>query len=130
MGKGISPLVATVLLIAVTMTIAGALAYWASSLVSTTLPLGECASASIAIQSKNYMPDTQILVMFLRNSGPSELLVTNVTLGYSDGTLDTRNISRRISPGSLDSIKLENVAPNYIICSVYTHCPNVYASCL
>ncbi|MBI2547246.1 MAG: hypothetical protein HYW23_02255 [Candidatus Aenigmarchaeota archaeon] len=36
--KGISPIVASVLLIAITMTIAGVLAYWSSTFVSNTLP--------------------------------------------------------------------------------------------
>ena len=38
MAKGISPLVATVLLIAVTMTLAGIIAFWGSSFVRTSLP--------------------------------------------------------------------------------------------
>ncbi len=56
---GISPLVAAVLLIAVTMTIAGLLAYWATSFVRTSLPEtnrteAECRLADFSIYFCSY----------------------------------------------------------------------------
>jgi flagellin-like protein len=129
MGKGISPLVATVLLIAVTMTIAGVLAYWASGFVASSLPTSSCAVARFTIQSKSYDILDQKMVLFIQNNGPVDLVITNITFGYADGTIDTRNISERLPSASLKSVVLENVTSNYILCSIYSDCPNVYASC-
>lgn len=130
MTKGISPLVATVLLIAITMTIAGVLAYWASGFVSVSLPQPECSTASFIILQKNYDILSKNMTMFIQNKGPGNLVITNITFGYSGGAIDTRAINRTLSTNALISVVLTDVEPNYIICSVYSNCPNVYASCL
>jgi flagellin-like protein len=130
MTKGISPLVATVLLIAITMTIAGVLAYWASGFVAVSLPQPECSTASFVILYKNYDPINKNITLFIQNKGPGNLIITNVTFGYAGGAIDTRSINRTLAPNSLTSIVLTDVEPNYIICSVYSNCPNVYASCM
>jgi flagellin-like protein len=73
MKKGISPLVAAVLLIAATMSIAGVLAYWASSFVRGALPTvnvtTECQYADFNIYSCSYnkTDGTGTLVVTLHN---------------------------------------------------------------
>lgn len=130
MGKGISPLVATVLLIAITMTIAGVLAYWASGFVAISLPQSECATASFIILYKSYDLLNRNMTLFIQNKGPGQLIITNITFGYPGGEIDSRSINRTLTTNALTSVVLENVEPNYIICSVYSNCPNVYASCM
>ena len=75
--KGISPLVAASLLIAVTMTIAGILAFWASSYMRTTTTqftnqtsmLRKCTGARFDIFLQDYDPDTQEHKIYLENKG-------------------------------------------------------------
>lgn len=69
MQKGISPLIAAVLLIAATMSIAGILAYWASNFVRTALPETNssqttCQFADFQISSCNYANDTISFVLY------------------------------------------------------------------
>jgi len=54
MKKGISPLVASVLLIAITIAIAGILASWVSSYTEEALPTTSCIGGDIAVVSADY----------------------------------------------------------------------------
>ena len=72
MQKGISPLVAAVLLIAATMSIAGILAYWASNFVRTALPPENssqttCQFADFQIYQCSYSVATQTISFVLYN---------------------------------------------------------------
>ena len=131
MQKGISPLVATVLLIAVTMTIAGLLAYWASSFTRSNLPsqnktqsIQECAGADFVIYYQRTSNSTLTLV--LQNTGISDLLITNITFLYPDGNLITKNINSVLPRASLKSFKIDNVSPGWDSYTIFTNCPGVY----
>jgi len=97
---------------------------------TTTLPQPECSTASFIILQKNYDILSKNMTLFIQNKGPGDLVITNITFGYSGGAIDTRAINRTLSTNALISVVLTDVEPNYIICSVYSNCPNVYASCI
>lgn len=72
MQKGISPLIAAVLLIAATMSIAGILAYWASNFVKSALPENTtsqttCQFADFQLYQCNYASSTQTISFVLYN---------------------------------------------------------------
>jgi len=72
MRKGISPLVAAVLLIAATMSLAGILAYWASNFVKTALPdtnssQTTCQFSDFQIYQCSYSSTDKIISFVLYN---------------------------------------------------------------
>jgi len=134
MSKGISPLVATVLLIAVTMTLAGIIAFWGSSFVRTSLPtenqtqtLQACTGGSIRLISSNYNSSTSTLSLTIYNDGVQRLTITNITFIYSDRA-ESKEINSEISPGQPLVRSLENIASGFNNFIISTNCPNVYIS--
>ena len=133
MQKGLSPLVATVLLIAVTMTTAGIIAYWASSFTRAGLPsknktssLESCTGADFSIYYQTYNSTTKNLVLVLQNTGQADLSLTNVSFLYPDGTLDSKVLNSVLPQGSLKSFTITNVTSGYKSYTIFTNCPNVY----
>jgi flagellin-like protein len=132
MLKGISPLVATVLLIAITMTLAGIVAFWGSSFVRTSLPsenqtqtLQACTGGSIKLISSSYNSTTGIFSMTIYNDGPQRLTLTNITFIYADRT-EAKEINAEISPAQVFVKSVDNVASGYNSFIISTNCPNVY----
>ena len=132
MSKGISPLVATVLLIAVTMTLAGIIAFWGSSFVRTSLPtenqtqaLQACTGGSIKLISSNYNSSANTLSLTIYNDGVQKLTLTNITFIYSDRA-ESKEINSEISPGQVFVKALDNVAGDFNSFIISTNCPNVY----
>ncbi len=132
--KGISPLVAAVLLIAVTMTIAGVLAYWTSSFVRGGLPeqnqtqqIQRCSGADFSVFTSNYNSSTGNLTLVLQNKAEVSVQITNVTFIYSNGSIDIRPVSAMLSKGSaLASVVVPNVFSGFSNYLILTDCPNVF----
>jgi flagellin-like protein len=132
MLKGISPLVATVLLIAITMTLAGIVAFWGSSFIRTSLPtenqtqsFQECVGGSIKLFSHNYNSTTNVFSMVIYNDGNQKLKLTNITFIYSDRS-DAKFIESEISPTQVFVKNIDNVTSGYNSFIISTNCPNVY----
>ena len=132
MLKGISPLVATVLLIAITMTLAGIVAFWGSSFVRTTLPtenqtqtMQACVGGSIKLISQSYNSTTNALSLTFYNDGTQKLTLTNITFIYSDRA-ETKEINSEIAPAQVLIKTIDNVASNYNSFLISTNCPNIY----
>jgi len=88
--KAVSPLVAAVLLIAATMSIAGILAYWASSFVRTSLPevnktQQECQFIDFRIATCRYDSASKSIVLILDNFRTVEIKSATVTVFDSAG---------------------------------------------
>jgi len=88
--KGVSPLVAVVLLIAATMSLAGILAYWASSFVRTSLPevnktQQECQFMDFRIATCTYQSSTNTMTLILDNFRAVEVKSLAVTIFDSAG---------------------------------------------
>lgn len=132
MRKGISPLVAAVLLIAVTMTIAGILSYWASSYVKVRLEekqnetiMIECSGADFDIYSVMYDSSTQNLTLILHNKQLVPLKDLKVTFFYSTG-LEEKTLDKILPANSYVSYTIPGVG-NYTKFIVTTHCPGIEA---
>ncbi len=133
-SKGISPLVAAVLLIAVTMTIAGVLAYWTSSFVRSGLPeqnqtqqIQRCAGADFSVFRQSYNPNTSEVIITLQNRADISLKITNVTFLYSNGTTDAKpvGITLAVTP-PISSFIVSNVSSGFSKYLISTDCPNVF----
>ena len=88
MRKGISPLIAVIMLIAFTMIVAGILAGWATQFVTQSRSeLQFCARAQLLIQRAYYDNDTKELTLALFNTGDVPLEGFAVRLTYQNETI-------------------------------------------
>ena len=111
--KGVSPLVAVITLIAVTLIIAGFLANWATQFTERqTREIQNCLGAEAIIQGATYDSGTNTLILYVNNRGDIDLTF-DVLLKYSDGTVDKETNSGNgyaIDATDLDTITLSGVA--------------------
>ena len=127
-GKGISPLVASVLLIAVTMTIAGVLAYWAAGFVRTSLPVtneteSQCRFADFSIYSCSYANRT--LNIILNNLQNVELRTIRVYLIFPNSTVsDSYELAGTLPGVMMKSYTLINM-DDFSKISIKTQCANL-----
>jgi len=126
--RGISPLVAAVLLIAVTMTIAGLLAYWAASFVRASLPETnetevQCRFADFSIYSCTYSNRTVNII--LENTQNEELKDITAYFIFPNSTVsDAHNLNESLPGGRLKSYTVTNI-DDFSKVSIKTHCPDV-----
>lgn len=133
--KGISPLIAAVLLIAVTMTIAGVLAFWASSFVQQGLEQSsnqtvatECNFGNFLVDACSYDSGTGRLTLILNNIATVDLKNVTAYAIYPDGTLNQTTLAGdTLTSGSLRSYVATGVTPGFNTINIRTHCPNVDA---
>ena len=126
MKKGVSPLVAAVLLIAITMTLAAMLSYWASNFVRSRLPEGEpaeCGFAYFRMYSCNY--DSGVLTAILENVKDMELKNVTAYIIYTNGTIDARPGLANLAGLQIKTYAIGNVSTNYGQLTIKTHCPDV-----
>jgi flagellin-like protein len=132
--RGISPLVATVLLIAVTMTIAGMLAYWASSFVKTqttqfenqTLAT-ECRFADFRFYSCNYNSTSQQINFVLENFRSVTLRDLIAYIVYQNGSVSNYSLNEALPGGTMKGFSIGNISSDYSSIIIKTHCPEVDA---
>jgi len=132
--KGISPLIAAVLLIAVTMTIAGLLAFWASSFIRERVEAWgeeECLLANFRVYSCNNVGWNNV-TMILENLKDVELKNVTAYIRYTNDTVSAAITN--LSPDniltttpSLKTFTFDNpelgVAWTEIV--IKTHCPEI-----
>jgi flagellin-like protein len=118
--KGISPLVAAVLLIGVTMTIAAALAFWVSGFMAERTKAFEkraseyekCVGANFDIYFSLYNSTAGTLTILLENKAGIRLNLTEVDIILKNGTIDIRKLGEILPmAGGWLSIKINNVEP-------------------
>lgn len=132
--KGISPIVAAVLLIAITMTIAGVLAYWSSTFVSTTLPTenattSQCRLAQFEFLNCRYNSTSQTLIFSLNNVRGIDLPNLTAFVEYSNGTVATGVPLNQSLPGaSIRSYSVASVTSDFLNLVIKTNCPELSRS--
>lgn len=132
--KGISPLIAAVLLIAVTMTLAGVLAYWASTFVQAGLESSsnqtiatQCNFGNFVIDACSYDSAGQRVTFILDNVGTVDLYNITVFVIYPDNNVTAAPASGgTIGSGTLKSFSAAGIAPGFNNIRVRTQCPNVF----
>lgn len=130
--KGISPLIAAVLLIAVTMTIAGVLAYWASTFVKGGLEQSsnqtvatECNFANFVVDACSFNPASGRMTFILDNIGTVGLSNISVFVIYPDNSINSSSVNGTLSSGTLRSFSVDGVSPGYSKVTFRTNCPTV-----
>jgi flagellin-like protein len=132
--KGISPLIATVLLIAFTMTIAGLMAAWAQSWTGTRLSSTQCA-LSLTVEDLRF-ENNQIIVAIRNNNNKVNLTRLVGSVFYSDLTknkdyiLKDYGASDPLAPlmGTTAVINTTNPAKPERIRIVAENCPDTPAT--
>jgi flagellin-like protein len=100
--KGISPLIAVIMLIAFTMIVAGILAGWATTFVTQQREeLQFCARAQLLIQNANFDNSSKNLTIALFNTGDVPLKGFVARLTYDNNTVTSE---RR----GLDNLQIES----------------------
>jgi flagellin-like protein len=115
--KGISPLVASVLLIAITMSVAGILAFWVSSFTSQTLPkmnrTEECRFSNFEIWKCSLDKSTGSLSFTLHNIGQYEILDLTAYVFTTDNTVSPMvKLNSSLSVGEYKTFILSNSSTN------------------
>jgi len=144
--KGINPLIATVLLIAFTVAIAGIVSIWATSFTSTSIKITEnqslqrlnCAYGSIALSDVNFCSTRNELSGRLTNTGLIDLSEITLQQVYSNGTSPTQPLclsgssvvecstsNLTIKSGFLYAFNVSGISSGYDIINLITHCPGV-----
>jgi len=129
--KGISPIVAAVLLIAITMTIAGVLAYWSSTFVSTSLPgenstTAQCRLAQFEFLNCRYNSTSQNLIFSLNNVRTVDLSKLVAFVEYPNGTVSNGTaLNGTFSGGEIRSYTVANVPSDFSNLAIKTNCPEL-----
>ncbi|MFB6088509.1 MAG: archaellin/type IV pilin N-terminal domain-containing protein, partial [Candidatus Aenigmatarchaeota archaeon] len=108
-NKGVSPLIAAVLLVAFTMTVAAILATWSSSFVRTKTKEAEqeqevtafCSRLDLNVESAKYNSDSEEITALVWNTGDVNLTNIEVNVYYSSTNLTSKtpsNGNRSIAP--------------------------------
>jgi len=129
--KGISPIVAAVLLIAVTMTIAGVLAYWSSTFVERQLPEVEtqCKFANFVFESCTYNSTTQKINFILNNRRNIDLKNLTAYITYTNNTVSSGiSLNATLLGNELKSFTISSISSDFSSVLVKTHCPEATAS--
>ena len=132
--KGIDPIIAAVLLIAATMSIAAILAYWASSFVRTSLPeinqtQQECQFSDFTIYQCSYTNSTGTLTLIINNIRTVQLQQLNTYIFDQTGTPgQSIPLNGTIDPGSFVPYALSGVSQNFSkivvtskVCPILSH---------
>ena len=107
--KGVSPLVAVIFLIGITLIIAGFLANWATQFTTNKLSKAQyCLDASVIIQGATYSSADNRLSLYVDNSGESKLTFSTL-IEYQNGTITKDPVEYEVEPGDLATFTLNNV---------------------
>lgn len=131
--KGISPFVASALLIAVAFVIAGIYEAWLISFSKgTTKEIGKhaekkliCNNGGIALQNLVYNSSKGNLTGEIINTNLIPLGDINLEIFYSNATREEKNLNMTLEPGEKNVFNI-HINQNYEKIRVITNCSNVY----
>lgn len=117
MRKGISPLIASVLLLAFTISIAGIAGPWLTNLVEDTQEsttddtekLSSASTAQIDIPQTQYNEETNNLTVTMQNKGDAEL--ENFTATVQGSEPIQKQINEKLGTGEIHTFKIETESP-------------------
>ena len=129
--KGISPLIAAVILIAATMSIAGILAYWTTGFVKEKLTVAEsitggagCFGAEFELRPESSYKDGK-LYLILDNKKSVDLILTNLFLIYADKPVVNKSLDETLKGNEIKNITVSDVPDEFLTGEIKTHCPDV-----
>ena len=118
--KGISPLIATILLIAITIVVGALITAWATTYISnqtTTVAGGgvACVYLGLNVPSCNLSASTaNQLVVVIENTGSGQITEIKATIEAADGTKRTGNVTSDSGMSELLSLGGQEASKAYI----------------
>ena len=107
--KGVSPLIAVIVLIAFTLIGAGMLATWASRFARETLPTTECFNIDVIIQGATYDSPTSTLNLYVKNRGTIQLTFDTL-IKYQNGTIAQAGQSYTVDANQLRTFTFTGIS--------------------
>ena len=107
--KGVSPLIAVIVLIAFTLIVAGMLATWASRFARETLPTTECFNIDVIIQGATYDSPTSTLNLYVKNRGTIQLTFDTL-IKYQNGTITQAGQSYTVDANQLRTFTFTGIS--------------------
>jgi hypothetical protein len=124
-------IVAAVILIAATMSIAGVLIYWSSSFVqqklNTTGSMTDetsCLGAEFKIHSASFTNGT--LFLRLDNRRSVDLTLENLYLFYPDNKMETYPLNTKLLGNEIKQLTIPNVTDGFTGGEIKTQCPTIF----
>ena len=107
--KGISPLVAVIMLIAFTLVVAGVVASWATTFANSQREdLQFCTNARVLVYRGDYVPATNTLTLQVYNNGRVDLDLDAWTT-YDNGTVAKHPAGMNITAGDIKPLAFTGV---------------------
>ena len=136
MRKGLSPLIAAVVLIAATMSIAGILSFWATGFVRKKLTESQniseetgCMGADFKLHLAKYDENTHKLSIIVDNTREVDLKLQNVYIFYPNGMkTKTLNPPILLKGNEMKQFTVDEVDPGFESVTIKTNCPEVSLS--
>ncbi len=131
--KGISPLIATVLVIAITMTLAGIISFWTTSFVRKQVQefeketeARECQFANFRVFKCSYDEANGKISLILENIKNVDLKNVTAFIIYANGSVlpEEGYLLGELKGNTLKTFEIQNVSAFSSIL-ITTHCPSV-----
>jgi hypothetical protein len=134
MKKGVSPLIAEILLIGFTVAIASIIILWSTSFTKTTTKtIGSQAETQMACTyggidfygTITYNSTSQAIYGYIRNTGNIPLGNITFQIVYKNGNIDTKTLQLdALLPSAISSFYFDGISSNIDLIYVFTNCTN------
>lgn len=133
MGKGVSPFIASVLLIALVLAVAAIFSGWFTQFVTRTGETVEehseervtCSYGGIALTDLEYNSTTGNLTGYIENVDIIPLGNIDLEIFYDNATRQEIDLNAELESGEKDALN-QAINGNYDKIRVFTNCSNVY----
>lgn len=111
--KGISPLIAVIMLIAFTMIIAGILATWTTNFATKQrVQIEFCSEAGAYIQGGTYDPGTQTLNLIIYNNGKVPLTFQGILIYKNVAKPVVYSSTQQVNASSIEVFQMTGITSN------------------
>ncbi len=131
MRKGMSPLIAAVILIAATMSIAGILSFWVTGFVRKKLTESEnvteetgCMGADFKLHLARYDSTNRRLYLVVDNTRAIDLKLQTLYLFYPDRMV-SKPLNITLKGNEMKQFYVDGVDPDFQDAKIKTNCPEV-----
>jgi flagellin-like protein len=133
--KGLSPLISAILLIAISLAVAGIFSGWFTNFVKTTSKSIEdqgstkitCANAGIVLENVRYNSTSGNLIGYIRNTDIVALGDIDIEIFLTNATRILLDKNITLSPGEQNSFIYKLDTTDYDFIRARTNCSNVYS---
>jgi flagellin-like protein len=108
--KGVSPLIAVIVLIAFTLIVAGMLATWASRFAREALPPTQCFNVDVLIQGATYEPSISTLNLYVKYRKGETPLTFDTLFKYQNGTIYQSGSTNQVDVGQLRTFTFTGIS--------------------